>query len=324
MIQAENLSMAYGSVKALTGATFEVRRGEVLGLLGPNGAGKTTTLRILTTALRPSTGRVLVDGIDAAVDPLAVRRRIGYLPESAPLYVDMDVAAFLAFAGRARGLAGAALTRARERVVADCALESAYYRPISQLSKGFRQRVGLAQALIHDPDVLILDEPTSGLDPLQILGIRELVKRLSRTKTILFSTHILQEVQAVSDRVMIINEGRIVATGTPAELERRAMGADRLAIEVDGDPAAVRSALAALPGVIAVEMRSAPAGRAALWLAHDFDDVEAVTRISQALQRGGWPVQHFAHERLSLEEVFVALIRESVAGAEPTAVKGAA
>src|SRR5436190_8932505 len=213
MIQAENLSMAYGSVRALSGASFTVTRGEVLGLLGPNCAGKTTTLRILTTALRPTSGRVLVDGVDAAADPVAVRKRIGYLPETAPLYADMVVAEYLAFVARSRGVRGAALTKARQRVVADCALETVYYRPIAQLSKGFRQRVGLAQALIHDPDVLILDEPTSGLDPLQILGIRDLVKRLARSKTILFSTHILQEVQAVSDRVMIINEGRIVATG---------------------------------------------------------------------------------------------------------------
>ena len=314
MIQAENLSMAYGSVKALSGASFHVGRGEVLGLLGPNGAGKTTTLRILTTVLRPSSGRVLIDGIDAGQDPLAARRRIGYLPESAPLYVDMEVAAYLAFVGRARGLAGTALRSAVSRVVADCALESVYYRPISQLSKGFRQRVGLAQALIHDPDILILDEPTSGLDPLQILGIRELIKRLARAKTILFSTHILQEVQAVSDRVMILSEGRIVATGTADELERRAMGADRLAIEValggNADAADVRAALAAIPGVIAVESRPASPGCAAFWLAHAFDDAEVVTRVAQAIARGGWIVQRFTHERLSLDDVFVELIRE--------------
>ena len=313
MIQAENLSMAYGSVQALAGASFEVRQGEVLGLLGPNGAGKTTTLKILTTYLHPATGRVVVDGIDAAVDPIGVRRRIGYLPETAPLYTDMSVVDYLAFAGRARGLSGRNLAGRRDAVTQACGLEKVYYRPIAHLSKGYRQRVGLAQALIHDPDVLILDEPTSGLDPIQILGIRELIRSLSRAKTIIFSTHILQEIQAVSDRVMIINEGRIIASGTPAELERRAMGADRLAVEVVGDGEQVRKALASVPGIIAVEPRRASDGRAAFWLAHAFDDEGATARVAEALQRGGWPVEHFGHDRFTLEDVFVSLIRESQA-----------
>lgn len=327
MIQAENLSMAYGSVQALTGASFEVRQGEVLGLLGPNGAGKTTTLKILTTYLVPATGRVVVDGIDAAVDPIGVRRRIGYLPETAPLYVDMPVADYLSFAGRARGIAGRNLAARRDAVTMACGLESVYYRPIAHLSKGYRQRVGLAQALIHDPDVLILDEPTSGLDPIQILGIRELIRSLARAKTIIFSTHILQEIQAVSDRVMIINEGRIIASGTPAELERRAMGADRLAVEVVGDGEQVRRALAAVPGIVAVDPRRASDGRAAFWLAHPFDDEGVTARVAEAIQRGGWPVERFGHDRFTLEDVFVSLIRESQAGAAakaPTSAGGAA
>ena len=316
MIQAESLSMSYGSVRALSDATFEVRQGEVLGLLGPNGAGKTTTLKILTTYLHPTSGRVTIDGVDAAADPIAVRRRIGYLPETAPLYTDMPTCDYLAFVGSARGLSGATLRSRRDAVVATCGLERVFYRPIAHLSKGFRQRVGLAQALIHDPDVLILDEPTSGLDPIQILGIRDLIRSLGREKTVLFSTHILQEIQAVSDRVMIINEGRIIASGTPTELERRAMGADRLTVEVDGPAEEVRAALRAIPGVIAVEPAPMPSGgwpggRASFHVAHAFGDDGASRRVDEELRRRGWPVSRFAHDRFSLEEVFIHLIRES-------------
>ncbi len=310
MISAEGLWMRYGSVRALEDATFEVRQGEILGLLGPNGAGKTTTLKILTTALSPSAGRVMIGGQDAAVDPIGVRRRIGYLPESAPLYMDMLVADYLAFVGAARGLAGARLRERREAVVIACGLESAYNRPIEQLSKGFRQRVGIAQALIHDPDILILDEPTSGLDPIQIRGIRDLVRGLARHKTIIFSTHILQEIEAVSDRVLIINEGRIVASGTPAELERQAMGADRLLVEIAGDAAAATAALATVTGVQVAGTAEPLEGGAAFHVGHAFGDVEAPRRVSEALTRAGIPVLRLTHERFTLEQVFVALIRQ--------------
>jgi ABC-2 type transport system ATP-binding protein len=309
VIQAEKLSMSYGSVRALTDATFEVRRGEVLGLLGPNGAGKTTTLRILTTAMSPTSGRVLVDGVDAAADPIAVRRRIGYLPETAPLYVDMPVGDYLAFVGSARGLKGARLRQRQDDVVANCGLESVFYRPIAHLSKGFRQRTGLAGALIHDPDVLVLDEPTSGLDPIQILGIRGLIRSLARSKTILFSTHILQEIQAVSDRVMIMNEGRIVASGEPGELERAAMATDRLRVEAQGPAAGIERALREVPGVVSVESARPAEGGAAFTLRHAFGEASVTAGVSDALHRGGWPVLRLAHDRYSLEDVFIALVR---------------
>jgi ABC-2 type transport system ATP-binding protein len=304
--------MSYGSVKALTDASFEVRQGEVLGLLGPNGAGKTTTLKILTTSLHPSSGKVFVDGADISADPVAVRRRIGYLPETAPLYVDMLVDDYLAFVGAARGLSGARLRERREAVAITCGLQPVFHRPISQLSKGFRQRVGLAQALIHDPDILILDEPTSGLDPLQILGIRDLVRSLARHKTILFSTHILQEIDAVSDRVMIMNNGRIIASGTPTELQQRAMGADRLHVEADGPADAVGAALRAVRGVTAVNPTMPSAGgTCAFDVAHDFGDAAVVRAADEAMRRGGWPVVRLAQDRYTLEQVFVALVRET-------------
>lgn len=313
MIQAEHLTMWYGSTKALDDATFEVRSGEVLGLLGPNGAGKSTTLKILTTYICPSAGRVIVDGIDSAEDPIAVRRKIGYLPETAPVYPDMLVSEYLDFVGGARGLAGRRLAERREAVVASCGLESVFHRPIAHLSKGFRQRTGLAQALIHDPEILILDEPTSGLDPLQILGIRELVRSLARSKTVLFSTHVLQEVEAVSDRMMIINEGRIIAEGSPAALQQRAMTTDCLSVEAEGPPDDILRALAAVPGAFAVEPVDARAGGAAFAVRHAFGDDSVPRGVDDALRRGGWRVRRLAAERYSLEQVFISLTRASVA-----------
>ncbi len=311
MIDARNLSMWYGPVRALNDVSFEVRSGEVLGLLGPNGAGKSTTLKILTTYIQPSEGRVVIDGVNAAEDPLAIRRRIGYLPETAPLYPDMQVGEYLDFVGRARGLQGRRLALQSDEVVGRCALETVFHRPIGHLSKGFKQRVGLAQALIHDPDILILDEPTSGLDPLQILGIRELIRELSEDKTVLVSTHVLQEIEAVSDRVMIMNEGRVIATGSPKELEERAMERARLLVETEAPRDEVRAALEALEGVVEVgEHEPAADGDCAFSVHHAFGDREVPKRVDAMLREKGWPIRHLAADRYSLEEVFIALVRE--------------
>lgn len=321
MIEARHLSMWYGPIQALRDASFEVRSGEVLGLLGPNGAGKSTTLKILTTYIQPSEGSVVIDGVDAAEDPVAIRRRIGYLPETAPLYLDMHVGEYLDFVGRARGLDGSRLARRSDAVVGRCALESVFHRPIGHLSKGFKQRVGIAQALIHDPDIVILDEPTSGLDPLQILGIRDLVRELAREKTVLVSTHVLQEIEAVSDRVMIMNEGRIIATGSPRELEERAMERARLLVETEAPRDEARAALAALPGVLDVgDHEPTVEGDCAFSLHHAFDHRDVAGRVDALLRERGWPVRHLAADRYSLEEVFIALVREHhelrAAGAE--------
>jgi ABC-2 type transport system ATP-binding protein len=311
VIQAEHLTMTYGATKALDDASFEVKSGEVLGLLGPNGAGKTTTLKILTTFIVPTSGRVVVDGVDALEEPLAVRRRIGYLPETAPLYADMMVDEYLGFVGRARGVDGARLAERKTDVVHACGLEGVLTRPIAHLSKGFRQRTGLAGALIHDPDILILDEPTSGLDPLQILGIRDLIKRLARTKTVLFSTHILQEIEAVSDRVMIINEGRIIAEGTPGALQQRAMEVDCLAVEVGGDGDGVDRTLASVPGVLAVDPRPATRGGAAFSVRHGWGDEAVPVRVEEALRRSGRAIRRFDRDRYTLEQVFISLTKAS-------------
>ena len=218
MINVQSLSMQYGSFTALDNVSFQARDREILGLLGPNGAGKTTAMRILTTYLHPSAGTAEVEGFDILKNPLDARKQLGYLPETAPLYSDMQTEEYLRFVGQARGLSGMNLEKRLKWVKDSCEIAFIWKHAISELSKGYRQRVGLAQALIHDPKVLILDEPTSGLDPLQIIGIRQLIKELAKEKTIIFSTHILQEVEAIADRIVIINEGKIVSQGTLKEL----------------------------------------------------------------------------------------------------------
>lgn len=218
MIEVKDLTMKYGPVTALDHVSFQANPGEVLGLLGPNGAGKTTAMRILTTYLFPSSGTAKVDGFDVLENPIEARKHTGYLPETVPLYADMRVDEYLTFVGKARGLEGAKLAERLAWVQQACHLRTVWKHLLCELSKGYGQRVGLAQALIHDPKVLILDEPTSGLDPIQIIEIRKLVKSLAQEKTILFSTHILQEVEALADRIVIINEGKLVAQGTKQEL----------------------------------------------------------------------------------------------------------
>ena len=220
MIRIENLVKTFGAKRAVDGVSFEVARGEVLGFLGPNGAGKSTTMRMITGFFPPSGGRISVGGHDVVDSPLEAKRLIGYLPEAAPSYPDMTVEGFLDFAAEMRGLDGAARKHALQRVVDLCFLSSVLYQSIDTLSKGYKHRTCLAQALIHDPEVLVLDEPTDGLDPNQKHEVRNLIREISKTKAIIFSTHILEEVDAVCTRAIIIDRGRIVASGTPDELGR--------------------------------------------------------------------------------------------------------
>jgi len=221
MIEVQNLSRRFGPKLAVDDISFQVNKGEVLGFLGPNGAGKSTTMRMITGYLAPTLGRVKVCGFDVASQPLEAKRRIGYLPESAPSWPDMRVIDFLRFAARVRGLEGAVQRAAIERVVQQCHLENVLGQQIDTLSKGFRQRTCLAQALIHDPEVLVLDEPTDGLDPNQKHEMRALIRDMSRSRAVLFSTHILEEVDEVCTRAIVIDRGRVVADGTPAELRAR-------------------------------------------------------------------------------------------------------
>lgn len=232
MIEVRNLSMNYGDVQAVKDCNFTVSKGEIVGLVGPNGAGKSTIMKILATQIYPTSGTARINGFDIEKAPLCVKQNLGFLPEQAPLYDEMEVREYLDFTARARGLVGDMLSQRLKWVCENCGLVSVWCRPIAELSKGYRQRVGLAQALVHDPPVLILDEPTSGLDPLQIMEIRKLIKDLSQDKAILFSSHILQEITAVTDRAVVINGGKITADGHLEELSSKVFPEKRLRVVI--------------------------------------------------------------------------------------------
>ena len=309
MIEVSGLSKSFGTMKALDDVSFRLGRGEILGFLGPNGAGKSTTMKIITTFLAADGGTVKVDGIDVLEQPLEVRRRIGYLPENVPLYLDMNVHEYLGFVGAARGLEGARLRERLDWCVEACGLRNEYRKNIGELSKGYKQRTGLAQALIHDPDILILDEPTSGLDPLQILGIRELIRSLAGSKTIIFSTHILQEVSPVTERVVIINEGRIIADGTVGDLARGAMGTNRVYVGARADAAAVEAALRSLPAV--AELRPLQAQDGCRFEARGPFSEDLVGAIERLARSQGWQLSELHEAPYSLEDTFIALTRRA-------------
>ncbi|MCU0771175.1 MAG: ATP-binding cassette domain-containing protein [Verrucomicrobia bacterium] len=250
MISVQNLSKNFGSKKAVDNVSFRVERGEVLGFLGPNGAGKSTTMRMITGFIPPSGGSATVGGHDVVNDPLRAKRLMGYLPENAPAYTDMTVHGFLNFAAEIRGLSGAAQGKAVQRVVEMCFLETVLHQSVETLSKGYRHRTCFAQSIIHDPDVLVLDEPTDGLDPNQKHEVRTLIRKMGEKKAIVFSTHILEEVDAVCTRAIIIDRGRIVANGTPAELRQRSESSGAVTVRVSGlKGAELAQRLRALPAV---------------------------------------------------------------------------
>ncbi|HUW59858.1 MAG TPA: ATP-binding cassette domain-containing protein [Candidatus Bathyarchaeia archaeon] len=306
MIKADKLTMHYGPVVALKNVSFEVRRGEIVGLLGPNGAGKSTAMKILTTYLYPTGGRAQVGGIDILKDPLAVRKIIGYLPEILPLYMDMEVRAYLDFVGRARGLTGSKLRQRTEVVLDECGLRTMYRKVIRELSKGYKQRTGLAQALIHDPDIILLDEPTSGLDPHQIVEIRQLVRNLASTKTVILSTHILQEVEATADRIVIINRGQIVGEGTFDELRNRAKQHERTLVSVAGVRAEVERLLSGLEGAQKVQFVSEEDGFVT-FIVKSRVGVPLYREVGRLAQAKNWVLRELSNKPLTLEETFLTL-----------------
>lgn len=308
VIDARGLCRSYGPVEAVRDVSFTVGSGEIVGLLGPNGAGKTTIMKILTCYLFPSRGTVRVNGHDVFEAPLAVKESVGYLPESAPLYPDLTVREYLDFIADARRLSGVARRERLAWVIDECGLGPVVHRGIDELSKGFRQRTGLAQAMLHDPRILILDEPTSGLDPHQIVEIRELIRRLGREKTVILSTHILQEVEATCQRIFILNQGRIVAQGTREEIEGTLKGEVLLDMTLKCRPGGLETgSLAAVAGVqkvIAVREESADTTNVRLSLVPDSGAEEKVF---------DWAVGHglkilaMVPQRRSLEDIFITL-----------------
>jgi ABC-2 type transport system ATP-binding protein len=314
VIHAKSLTMHYGPIRAVENVSFKVEGGEILGLLGPNGAGKTTIMNLLTTQIIPTSGTATVEGFDILQNPIEVRKATGYLPETVPLYLDMEVEEYLRFVAEGRGLRGSLLRERMDWVIAKCGIKAMLKRLISQLSKGYRQRVGLAQALVHDPKVLVLDEPTSGLDPLQIIGIRSLIQELSRDKTIIVSTHILQEVEAISDRIIIINEGRIIANGTQTELQETAARDLCRVISLKGDPTEIHTTLQGLPRVKGVKCLEANdqdgTGVHSFRVYTDVGQEIWLDFAGIALQRG-WLIKDSWIERPTLAEAFIQLTRAS-------------
>ncbi|QJA07009.1 ATP-binding cassette domain-containing protein [Thermosulfurimonas marina] len=294
MVRARELTMCYGTLRAVEGVSLEVALGEILGLLGPNGAGKTTILRILSTQIVPTRGEVYLNGEDAKAHPEKVRAFFGYLPETPPLYLDMEVREYLHFVGEARGLSGRRLQERTSWVVEACGLSGVWRQPLGELSKGYRQRVGLAQALIHDPPILILDEPTTGLDPLQIKEMRSLIRELSREKAVIFSSHILQEVEALADRVLILNQGKEVASGTREEIYRRVFPRPVFRVEVEG----AAPDWGSIPGVLESER----VGEESYRVVFQGED------LFRTLCEKGVAVRALYPERLSLEELFLRLV----------------
>jgi ABC-2 type transport system ATP-binding protein len=312
VIEVQHLTKHYGRVTAVDDVTFRVERGEILGFLGPNGAGKTTTMRVITGYMPPSEGTVVVAGFDVFDQAIEAKRRTGYLPETPPLYPDMTVREYLGFVARIKGVPAA---ERRERVgavmkktwVADMA-----ERHCGKLSKGYRQRVGLAQAILHNPDVLVLDEPTAGLDPKQIIETRQLIKELAGSHTIVLSTHILPEVAQTCQRVVIINKGKVVAVDTPDNLTRRLRGAETLYVQVDAGGADVTADLARVPGVTAVHA----ADRHGVVAGYEVESVrgEDIRRdLARAVVSGGWGLLELRPLRISLEEVFLQVTTEEPA-----------
>lgn len=318
MISVKELTKKYARNLAVDHISFEVDKGEIVGFLGPNGAGKTTTMRMLTGFLFPTSGTATVAGFDVLEQPLEVKKRIGYLPESPPLYHEMIADEYLAFVGKLKGLSGSDLSKRVNYVCERCAITDVRTRQLGKLSKGYRQRVGLAQAIIHNPEVLILDEPTAGLDPKQINETRDLIKSLAGDHTIILSTHILPEVEQTCEQVIIINKGKVVATDSVRNLQGRARGAESMMLEVGGrhgalDPALVQQRLKQIAGVAAVVLRETRDGHGIFEIESEKDFVRG--DLARAIVESGWDLNELRPTALSLEQVFLQLTGEE-AGAQ--------
>src|ERR1700676_1006059 len=328
MITVHGLTKRYARTVAVDHISFEVQKGQIVGFLGPNGAGKTTTMRILTCFLPPTEGSANVAGFDVLEQPMEVKKRIGYLPETPPLYPEMEVREYLTFVGKLKGMSGQSLTARVNEVGERCAVADVQSKLIGKLSKGYRQRVGLAQAIIHNPDVLILDEPTAGLDPKQINETRELIKSLAGDHTIILSTHILPEVEQTCEQVIIISKGKLIATDSVSNLQKRASGAESVIVEVAGrngdlDSAAVQTRLEMVSGVSKVLFKEKRQTR-------NVFEVESgrgsLVRgdLARAVVEAGWDLNELRPSAMSLEEVFLQLTGDHAASpVEDAAAKGA-
>lgn len=311
MIQAEGIEKKYGTFKAVEDVSLDIGRGEIVGLLGPNGAGKTTIMKIFTGYHLPTKGKATINNYDVYLDPLKVKESIGYLPEMAPLYNDLTVLEYLSFICDVRKISKEKRKNEIERVISECGLEQVINRPIDKISKGYRQRTGLAQAIIHSPEILILDEPTTGLDPNQIIEIRKLIKKLGQHKTVILSTHILQEVEAVCNRVLILNKGKIVARGTAEEIRKEMKGDFRFMIEMKNDkPETLESSLKNLSTVnevIAFDIL--PSGIVSIRVSAK-NSIESGEEIFDWAVSSNSKILSMIPEKVSLEDIFIKLTNQ--------------
>jgi ABC-2 type transport system ATP-binding protein len=311
MIKVQGLTKRYARTVAVDNISFDVEKGQIVGFLGPNGAGKTTTMRVLTCYLPPTAGTANVAGFDVLENPMEVKRHIGYLPETPPLYPEMEVAEYLTFVGRLKGISSADIARRVDEVEGKCAVGDVRNKLIGKLSKGYRQRVGLAQAIIHNPDVLVLDEPTAGLDPKQIIETRDLIKHLAGDHTIILSTHILSEVEHSCDRVVIINKGKLVATDSVENLTNRLRGSEAIAVEIASgegplDQAEVRQRLEQVSGVSRVLPREAKDGRLGFEV-ESLQGRQVRAELARTVVNSGWNLHELRAVGLSLEDIFLQL-----------------
>ena len=317
MIKVKNITKTYGATVAVDDVSFEVGPGEILGFLGPNGAGKSTTLKIITSYVVADSGSVYVNDIEALENPMEVRKAIGYLPESTPLYIDMQVIEYLEFVARVRQMSGAEARSAIDRVVEMVGLRRMLRKNIGHLSKGYKQRVGIAQALVHDPGILIMDEPTSGLDPHQIIEIRELIRTLGKEKLIILSSHILQEISAIGTRIMIIKDGRIVADDTPQNMQRSLGDKTGFRARVQGPAEEVAATLKRLDGVNSVEVTAGGGADTEFRLLTSAGEVIG-SRGFKAVAGKGWELSALSPDEHSLEDVYLELTKDAV----PTGAAG--
>ena len=323
MIEVQNLTKRYGPTLAVSDVSFAVEKGEILGFLGPNGAGKTTTMRVITGFLPPTEGKVQVAGFDVVEQPLETKRRTGYLPETPPVYPDMRVDEYLAFVARIKGLPRREVRQRLDDIVEKCSIGAVRRRQIGKLSKGYRQRVGLAQALIHNPEVLVLDEPTASLDPKQIIETRELIKNLAGQHTVVLSTHILPEAAKTCQRVVVINEGKVVAVGAPEELTRRLLGYGTVLLTVEGPAAEVLDRLQRVGGVNWVEPRES-SDRHVTYEIHSEKGKDVRPELARVVVESQWKLLELKTSGLSLEDIFLKLttkdLSEEAANSQQSAI----
>jgi ABC-2 type transport system ATP-binding protein len=318
LIEVENLTKTYGERTAVDRVSFTVNKGEILGFLGPNGAGKTTTMRILTGFMPATSGTARVAGFDVATDSMDVRRHIGYLPETPPVYPDMTIEGYLDFVARIKNVPAADRAARIADAMRKTNLEDRRTELIKRLSRGYKQRVGIAQALVHDPDVIILDEPTVGLDPKQIIEVRNLIKGLAGSHTIILSTHILPEVSMTCDRVVIINKGKIAAVDTPQNLTSQLKSGQKIRLEVEAPEADVRSALSQVQGVSRVTVDSLPSSSHSIVTVETLQGADVRSSVAAKIIGSGWPLFELRGVSMSLEEIFLELTTDDASHAQPS------